>query len=200
MWGSAMNILKALRLNASVSASVLSAVLGMSAVGGSLVLTSTAAYAQTTLSADQLSALQTSLATAITAANGDPAAIEAAISTAIQNAVTTYGSDAAGSITSAVLTDAEADGVPQSVIGNGVAQAAAAISPTNASAALSIASTVANKGKSGEITAFQTEATSLGYTNLASAAGGTPTPTAGIRAVIRLERTPTTALRSTADA
>ncbi len=121
-----MKISKALRLNASVSATVLSAMLGMSAVGGTLVLTSTAAYAQTALTADQTSAIQTSLAAAITAANGDPAAIEAAISTAIQNAITTYGSGAAASITSAVLTDAEADGATQSEIGTGVADAAAA--------------------------------------------------------------------------
>ena len=142
-----MKISKALRLNASVLATMLSAMLGMSA-SATLVLTSTAAFAQTTLTPDQSSAIQTSLAAAITAANGDPALIEAAISTAIQNAISTYGSGAAGSITSAVLTDAEADGATQSEVGTGVAEAAAAISPTNSAAALSIASTVSNEGKS----------------------------------------------------
>jgi hypothetical protein len=163
-----MKIMKALRLNAS-----------MLAIGGVLMLTGTAALAQTTLTADQTAAIQSSLAAAITAANGDPTAIETAISNAIQNAISTYGSGAAGSITAAVLTDAEADGVPQSEIGTGVAQAAAAESPTNSAAALSIASTMSNEGKSAEITAFETTATSLGYTNLASAAGASATPTGG---------------------
>lgn len=169
-----MKILKA--LNASVSATVLCAVLGM---GGALVLTSTAAYAQTTLTAGQLSAIQTSLASAIAAANGDPTLTETAISNAIQNAIAAYGSGAAGAITAAVLTDAEADGASQSVIGTGVAEAAAAESPTNATAASAIATTVANEGKSGEVTAFETTSTSLGYSNLASLAGGTPSPTGG---------------------
>ena len=172
-----MKMLKGLRLGASVSAAVLSAVLGMSAVTGALVLTSTPAYAQTALDSTQLSAIQTSLTTALQAANGDSVAIQAAISTALQNAISLYGSGAAGAITSAIMSYAEQAGVSQSDIGSGLAQAAATLSATNVSAASVIASTVANEGKSGEVVAFQSTATSLGYSNLASIAGSGATPT-----------------------
>jgi hypothetical protein len=68
-------------------------------------------------------------------------------------------------------------GVSQNLIGVGLADAAAAESVTNVSAATAIATTVANEGRSGEILAFQASATSLGYANLASIAGSGGTPT-----------------------
>ncbi|MDE2185025.1 MAG: hypothetical protein KGJ78_18585 [Alphaproteobacteria bacterium] len=174
-----MKMLKGLRLGTSVSAAVLSAVLGMSAAGGALVLTSTAAYAQTALDSTQLSAIQTALTTALQNAHGDSTAIQAAISTALQNAISIYGSDAAGSITSAIMTDAELAGVSPSDTGAGLAQAAAAVAATNAGAAATIASTVANGGNASEVVAFQSTATSLGYTNLASIAGSGSTGATG---------------------
>jgi hypothetical protein len=172
-----MKMLKSLRLGTNVSAAVLSAVLGMSAATGTLVLTSTPAYAQTTLDSTQLSAIQTSLTTALQTANGNSVAIEAAISTALQNAISLYGSGATSSITSAIMSYAEQAGIPPDEIGAGLAQGAAVESATNVSVASTIASTVANEGKSGEILAFQSTATSLGYSNLASIAGSSPTAT-----------------------
>ncbi|MGA7676567.1 MAG: hypothetical protein WCA78_16160 [Rhizomicrobium sp.] len=174
-----MKMLKSLRLGTNVSAAVLSAVLGMSAATGTLVLTSTPAYAQTTLDSTQLSAIQASLVSSLQSAHCNSVAVEAAISQAIQNAIAIYGRDATAAITSAIMSYAEQAGgcVSSDAIGGGLAMAAAVESATNVSVASTIASTVANEGKSGEILAFQSTATSLGYSNLASIAGSSPTAT-----------------------
>ncbi|MEJ0041072.1 MAG: hypothetical protein WDM81_02050 [Rhizomicrobium sp.] len=164
--------LKSLRAGATSLA--LSAALVSSSVGVAEYAMMTPAFAAISLTVEQTSTLQTSLTAAIQAANGDPAAIEAAISTAVQNAIATYGTDAAASITSAVLTIAESAGATATEIGTGLGQASAAIAPTSTTAASAIASTLANEGKSDEVVAYQSTTTLLGYSNLASVAGNTP--------------------------
>ena len=172
-----MKIIK--RWGVRASAAVFAVVLGMPVAVGALALVSTPAYAQTTLSSTQISAIQSSLTAALQGAHCDRTAIEAAISQAVQNAIALYGSDSTAAITSAIMSYAErADGcVSPDAIGDGLAQAAAAESVVNMSAATAIARTVANEGNSGEILAFQSMATSLGYSNLASIAGSGATPT-----------------------
>lgn len=142
-------------------------------------LVSTPAWAQTTITADELSAIQASLSTALQHATTD-AEKEAAISQALQAAINQYGSGAAGAITSAVMNVAEQAGVSYTVIGTALARAAGAMAGTNYAAASSIATTLANEGKTAEIVAFQSTTTSLGYTNLASLAGAGATPTGEI--------------------
>src|ERR1700749_1042399 len=102
------SLLKSVRAGASsvgLSAALLSASVG---VGG--IATISPAFAAIALTTTQTASLPASLAAAIQAANGDPAAIEAAISQAVQNAIAVYGPGAAGSITSVVLTTAESAG------------------------------------------------------------------------------------------
>ncbi|MEJ0027278.1 MAG: hypothetical protein WDN01_14735 [Rhizomicrobium sp.] len=164
--------LKSLRTGAASLA--LSAALVSSSVGVAEFAMMTPAFAAVSLTVEQTSSLQTSLTAAIQAANGDPAAIEAAISKSVQDAIATYGTDAAASITSAVLTIAESAGATASEIGAGLGQASAAIAPTSTTAASAIASTLANEGKTDEVASYQSTTTSLGYSNLASVAGKTP--------------------------
>ncbi len=162
----------------SLRAGAASLALSVALVGSSVCVTEFAmiapAFAATVLTTDQTTSIQTSLTAAIQAANGDPTAIELAISTAAQNALATYGYDAAASITSAILTIAESAGANSTEIGTGLGQASATVAATNTTAASAIASTLANEGKSDEVTAYQSTTTSLGYSSLASTAGGTP--------------------------
>jgi len=109
--------------------------------------------------------------------NGNCTAIEAAIAQAVEYGISQYGSGAAASITSAIIDYAEQAGISPNVIGTGLGQAAAHIAAANASAALAIATTVANEGMPCEVWAFQSTAASLGYSGVASTAGCTPTPT-----------------------
>lgn len=161
-------------VRAGASSLVLSAAL-MSATAGVLsVAMVSPAFAAISLTTSETSSLQTSLTASIKAANGDPAAIEAAIAQAVENAITTYGPDAAGSITSAVLTIAESAGATGAEIGTGLAQASASEAPNNLAAASAIASTLSNEGKSTEVAAYETTADGLGYSNLASIAGASP--------------------------
>ncbi len=145
---------------------------------GAMLVSASASYAQTAatvvLTAEQTAALGDSLKSAITAAQGDSAAIAQAIVNSLTTAVATYGSGAAGSITSAIIDICEAAGISASVIGNAIAQAAAILSTTDTAAASAVASMVASEGNADEITAFATEATALGYANLALLANGPP--------------------------
>ena len=86
------------RLAGYVSAVIFAATLGVPLALGALAVASTPAYAQTTLSSAQISAIQTSLTAALQAAQGDSVAIEAAISQAVQNAIALYGTDATPAI------------------------------------------------------------------------------------------------------
>jgi hypothetical protein len=137
---------------------------------------SSPAWAVTVLTSTETASLQTSLTAAIQAANGDKAAIEAAIAKAMQDALATYGSDAAGSIASAIISIAEAAGATEAEIGDGLGQASAAIAPTDLTAANAIASTVANEGKSGEVTAYAETVRRLGLESLALLAEKPPEP------------------------
>jgi hypothetical protein len=165
-----MGIFKRLQLARSASAAVLAAGLGMSVGLGAVVFTATPAMAQTTLTAAQMSAIRTSLTSALASARSE-AAIKMAISSVVQSAISLYGAGAAGAITSIVMDIAEQAGISPNLIGVGLAQAAAALARTNVMAANSIATTVANEGQTGEISSFQTAANALGNTNLASLAG-----------------------------
>jgi hypothetical protein len=136
------------------------------------------AFAAIPLTNAQSASMQTSLQAAITAANGDAAAIEAAIAQAVENAVAADGDDAAGSITSLILASAEADGATLSEIGHAMAQASASLSSSgHGAAARAIATTLSNEGKTDEIVAYQGTVTSLGYRNLAALAGSSATVT-----------------------
>jgi hypothetical protein len=145
-----------------------------------LSLSATAAMASVALGAPDLSSLKTSLDSALQNAHGDASAQETAISQTTQSAISQYGSEAASSITSAVLSDAEASGASCQSIGGGLAQAAVSESGSDASAASNIASTVANEGRSCEIKSFQAKASLLGNTELAQIAGGEAAPTGGL--------------------
>lgn len=146
---------------------------GLALLGG----VSIPAYASINLTTSETSSLQTSLTAAIAAANGNAAAVEAAIAKAVEEAVATYGADAAGSITSSVISIAEGAGANGTEVGMGLAQASAQLETTNPSAAQAIASTLSNEGKTDEILAYQDSVTSLGYSQLASLAGQSATPT-----------------------
>lgn len=165
-----MGILKRLRVFNCISAGVVAAGLGLSVGVGAAVFTATPAMAQAGLSAAQITAIKNALNAALASAHDD-AAIEAAISSVVQSSIALYGSGAAGAIASTVMDLAEQAGVSPSLIGTGLAQAAAAVAPTNVAAANSIASTVANEGQAGEVSSFQTAANGLGFSNLASLAG-----------------------------
>ncbi|MEI9989859.1 MAG: hypothetical protein WDM86_07455 [Rhizomicrobium sp.] len=169
------SFLKSLRSGAASLA--LSVALVSSSVGVAEFAMIAPAFAATSLTTSQTFSLQTSLTAAIQIANGDPAAIELAISTAAQNALATYGADAAASITSAILTIAESAGATNLEIGIGLGQASAIIATANIGAASVIASTLANEGKADEIAAYETTTSSLGYASLASIAGGSPSAT-----------------------
>jgi hypothetical protein len=117
------------------------------------------------------------LAKALQSANGNCTAVETAIAQAVEYGIAQYGSGATAAITSAIMNYAEHAGISPNVIGAGLAEAAAKIAATNASAASAIASTVANEGLPCEVWAFQSTAASLGYSNGASTAGCAPTPT-----------------------
>ena len=72
-----MKIIK--RVASPLSAALLAATLSVPVAVGGFVLASTPAYAQTALSSAQLSDIQTSLAAALQAAQGNSEATEAAI-------------------------------------------------------------------------------------------------------------------------
>jgi hypothetical protein len=165
------------RWQESVCATLVAGILSLPLGVGAVTLTSAPAYAQTALSLSQASAIEASLTAAIQAAKGDPTLIEAAISQALVNGISLYGPDAASAVTAAVMTAAEDAHVSQFEIGAGLADGAATIASTNLTAAQTIASTVANEGRSGEIRSFESTSTSLGYSNLASLAGAGATTT-----------------------
>lgn len=147
------------------------------ALAGSVLVAGPPARAQAALSQEQVAVIRTSLLRALEAARGDATAIELAISQTLQAAVAQYGVGTAGQIASVILVSAEQAGVAPTQIGNGLAQAAAAIAPGNNAASASIATTVANEATTAEIESFQATATRLGFTNLASIAGTAATPT-----------------------
>jgi hypothetical protein len=103
-----------------------------------------------------------------------------AIAAAIQSAVSLYGAGASSAITSVVMTTAEGAGVSATAIGTGLAQASAALAArNNLAAANAIATAMANEGNAGERSAYQTASITLGYSNLAAIAGGSPSVTGG---------------------
>jgi hypothetical protein len=157
-----------------VRAIALGTTLAVTSLGSAAFVFSEPAFAATVLSVDATSSLTASLTAAIQAAHGNPSAIEAAISDAVQNAIALYGADAAASITSAVMSISESAGATGEEIGVGLGNASASIAGTKPGAANAIAATLANEGKAGEISAFQTVTSSQGYSNLASIAGGSP--------------------------
>lgn len=174
-----MRVLGKLKLTGSVSAAVIATGLSLAAGVATVAMTAMPAVAQTALSGEQIAAVQSSLKAALAAAQTD-AAKEAAISQAIQAAVALYGTGSAASVTSVVLQTTEVAGVSPSVIGTGLAQASAALAPTNMTAASAIATTVANEGNASERGSYQTASSGLGYANLASIAGAGPTATGGV--------------------
>jgi len=108
------------------------------------------------------------LQNSLLAANGDCTAVESAIAQAVQYGIAQYGSGAAAQITSATIVYAEQEGISPSVIGVGLALAAADESPTNAAVAATIASTVANQGLPCEVMAFQSATGVLGTPQVAT--------------------------------
>src|ERR1700722_13791163 len=85
-----MNSTFVTRLRGGISAVSLAVLVSASGVLGTLAGLSPA-YAQTALTADQASSIQTSLTASIQAAGNNPTAVEAAISQALQTAISTYG-------------------------------------------------------------------------------------------------------------
>jgi len=142
-----------------------------------MAMAATPPATQPALSSAALINIRSSLKAGIDAAKSDHALIRAALAQAVQAAIATYGAGYAGTIASAIISDAEALGVQYDDIGAGLAEAATALAGTNAAAAQAIALTVANEGNQDEIKYFMQIATSLGYKILADIAGGTPTPT-----------------------
>lgn len=167
------------KFHRSISATAVAVGLSLATGMGAVVLTASPAVAQTTLGADQIAAIQSSLQTALAAARSDEER-QQAIASAIQSAIAIYGNGASGAITSVVMATAEASGVSATAIGTGVAQASAALAAkNNLAVASAIATTMANEGNAGERSAYQTASISLGYSNLASIAGGSPSVTGG---------------------
>jgi len=166
-----MNSTFVTRLRGGISAVSLAVLFSASGVLGTMAGLSPA-YAQTALTADQASSIQTSLTASIQAAGNNPTAVEAAISQALQTAISTYGAGATASITNVVLTTSEADGVAPGQIGTGLAQAAVAVSASSPVAAATIATTVGTEGRGGEVASFSATASSSGSVSLASAASG----------------------------
>jgi hypothetical protein len=165
----------------SIAAGAFTIGLGFGCATLGVLATTTPAYAQATLSATQIAAIQSSLQAALRTATTD-AAKEAAIAQAIQSALGLYGGDTAASVTSVVMQTAELAGVSTGVIGTGIAQASAKVATTNVAAANSIATTIANEGDAAMRSSYQTASISLGYTNLASIAAQGPTVTGGVGA------------------
>ena len=137
------------------------------------------AWAQASVTADELSAIQVSLSTTLQHATTDQER-EAAISDTLRAAIIQYGPGSAATVTSAVMNAAEQADVLDAVIGTALARTAAAMAPANYEAASSIATTVANEGRAAQITTFQSTMASLGYADIASLAGTVPTPAADI--------------------
>jgi hypothetical protein len=165
-----MRILKQLKFNNRLLS-------GVAALGfGCVVILAAPAVAQAVLGADQIAAIQASLKNALKGAQSGTA-IEAVIANAAQSAIALYGSASTGAITSVVMTTAQGSDVGMCAIGNGLAQAATAIAPTNLNVANTMATTVANLGESVERSCFQTAASNKGFTNLAALAGQDPSVT-----------------------
>jgi hypothetical protein len=174
-----MNFLSKKRFSNGVSAMVLATGMSFAAGVGTLVLVAAPAMAQTTLSSDQVAAIHSQLQAALAAATTADGK-QAAISQAVQTAVGLYGAGATSAITAAVIQTAEGAGVDNFSIGRGLALASAGlISSNNMVAANTIASTVSNEANQGEITGYTQTVTSLGYSNLASIAGSSPTVSGG---------------------
>lgn len=188
-----MGMTKRFGLAAAVTAALLAS--GLSLPAAQAAPTAANECLPSSLTADQVGAIEYQLAAALQTAQGfkhmaalqssslpqktGGIPVEQVVAQAELNAVSQYGGDLAGSITSAVLTGAEQQGIPAAAIGKGLAQAAAAEAASNSAVAVAIASTVAREGKSGEIAAFQATATTLGYANLAAIAGSPATLAAG---------------------
>ncbi len=129
------------------------------------------------LNASQISAIQLSLRDGLAASPGNIGAATA-ISQSVQQGITRHGGNATAAVVLAILMEARKHKeLPCGVIGNGLAQAAAAEERTEPMAATIIASTVANEGTACEIAAFQAEIVALGIPNLAAIAGSGGTPT-----------------------
>jgi hypothetical protein len=170
--------LKSRLQNGLVAPAVLAVLLGTSAVGA-MVLVSTPAYAQTSLDSMQVASLRSSLMAAVAAAKGDPMAVTSAISASVARSLAVYGCAAAASITSATIRAAEQAGASSDAIGRALAQAA--VTSKGACGVATgelIAQTLANEGRVAEIAAFQSEALALGQPQLASIAGSSAMPTA----------------------
>jgi hypothetical protein len=164
----------------SISATAIAIGLSVATGLGVVVVTAVPAAAQTTLRADQIAAIQSSLQLALKAARSEEARAQA-IASAIESAISIYGVGATSAITSVVMTTSEAAGVTPTVIGTGLAQASAReATNNNLTAATAIAATIANEGNISERSAYQTTSISLGYTNLASIAAGSPMVTGGV--------------------
>ncbi|MEI9886083.1 MAG: hypothetical protein WDN08_06200 [Rhizomicrobium sp.] len=160
------------RFRTGAASAALSLTLSLSAVAAVSFVCLTPAFAATSLDATQSASLKSSLTLAIQNALGNSSAIQAAVQKALEDAVALYGEDAAGSITSAIITIAEAAGASQADIGTGLAQGAAKLSATAGEA---VALAVFNEGKTPEVDAFVLQANTDGKTKLASIAGGKTT-------------------------
>lgn len=159
-----MSVMKIFNRSKRLSAGVL--MIGL-AIG---TLIAVPAIAQAALSEAQISAIQTTLKTALNGLTGGGAA-EDAIASTMQTAVTLYGSGNISLITSVLLAAAEKQNVDQCALGRGLGKAAGDIAIVNKTGANAVATTLANEGKKLERTCFQTKVTELGYTDLASLAG-----------------------------
>lgn len=138
------------------------------------------ALAQSALSAEQIAAIEASLRTALQSAAGQGTeAVEAAISSAEQNAISLYGAGNTSSITSTIIQTSELQSVDQCAIGRGLAKAAGGLAVTNVSSAQAVAGSLSNEGGAMERTCFKTALQNAGYTQLAALADQSPTVTGG---------------------
>jgi hypothetical protein len=144
-------------------------------------LVSVPAFAQITLTADQLAAIEGSLRAALQAAASQGSeAIEAAISNAEQASISLYGSGNTSGITSIIIQTSEKQSVDQCTIGRGLAKAAGGLAPANISSAQAIAGSLSNEGAAMERNCFKTAMERAGYTQLAALVDQNPTVTGGI--------------------
>lgn len=168
------------RARRGLGASVIAAMLISAGAGGLTIGMTSAAWAQAALTTEQSSAFSVSLNAAIRGANGSVPAMQAAISQAVQSAVSSNAT-AAGGYVSVTLTAAEAAGATPATIGAALGQAAAAvIAAGNRAAAVIMATTIANEGSAAEIAAFQSAVAAAGFNDLSDIAGRPPAATGAI--------------------
>jgi len=156
------------------------AVLAGALTAGAVSVTGAPAFAQATLSATQLSDLQTSLTTALKATTSEGGSAQTAVAQVLINAIAQYKGASAYDVASALLSLCQQAGVSATDCGEGLGQGAVQLASTDSSAASSVATAVRDAGNQEEILAFEDAANGSGHNELASIAGGSASPTGTI--------------------